>query len=59
MLFNPYFWSLTIVINAVMAGWIHDDARNKGASDPALWGILVFFTGIFGVILYLLKRPFK
>jgi RNA polymerase subunit RPABC4/transcription elongation factor Spt4 len=46
-------WGL---INLALAIWVGYDASQKGQSG-ILWGLLVFFTGIVGLIVYLLVSP--
>jgi hypothetical protein len=43
-------WGL---ISACLAVWVGVDANKRG-SNGILWGLLVFFTGIVGLIVYLL-----
>jgi hypothetical protein len=46
-------WGL---INIALAIWVGYDASRKGQVG-ILWGLLVFFTGIVGLIVYLLVSP--
>lgn len=46
-------WGL---IQAVLGVWVAVDANRRGLSG-LLWGLLVFFTGIVGLIVYLLVAP--
>ncbi|HEY1378568.1 MAG TPA: PLDc N-terminal domain-containing protein [Gemmataceae bacterium] len=36
--------------------WVAIDARNRGEDNSVVWMIVVFFTGILGLIVYLLAR---
>jgi len=46
-------WGL---ISACLAVWVGVDANKRGLNG-ILWGLLVFFTGIVGLIVYLLVGP--
>jgi hypothetical protein len=46
-------WGL---ISACLAVWVGVDANKRGLNG-VLWGLLVFFTGIVGLIVYLLVGP--
>ena len=46
-------WGL---IQAVLGVWVGVDANRRGLNG-VLWGLLVFFTGIVGLIVYLLVGP--
>jgi hypothetical protein len=53
-LFAPIsIWGL---ISAGLAVWVGIDANKRGLNG-VLWGLLVFFTGIVGLIVYLLVGP--
>ena len=71
--YDPYgydpglaFWGLTgamciipiiaIIIGIVLAVWVYKDAQKRGSSG-ALWLIIVLFTGIIGLIIWLVVRP--
>jgi uncharacterized membrane protein len=45
---------LGFVIVALAAYWVYRDAKTKGVSDPAGWGILTFLLFIIAFPLYLL-----
>ena len=42
-------WILAVV-------WVYKDAKKRGGNE-ALWAILVFFTGLIGLIIWLVIRP--
>ena len=46
-------WGL---ISALLGVWVGVDANRRGLNG-LLWGLLVFFTGIIGLIVYLLVGP--
>lgn len=53
-LYGPLsIWGL---LQAVLAIWVGLDANRRGLNG-ILWGLLVFFTGIVGLIVYLLVGP--
>jgi ribosomal protein L32 len=54
---------LLILIHAVIAidiallGWVARDAKSRGMDGAVLWVLLVLFTGIIGLIIYIFARP--
>ena len=36
--------------------FVYTDAKKRGMDNPALWAVLTFFTGLIGLIIYLLVR---
>ncbi len=53
MCFLPIIW---IIIAILIAIWVYRDAEKRGSSG-ALWLIIVIFTGIIGLIIWLVVRP--
>jgi hypothetical protein len=63
---EPFFWGLSgifcliiiipLIIFIVLAIWVYKDAERRGSSG-ILWLIIVFFTGIIGLIIWLVVRP--
>jgi len=37
--------------------WVNKDAKRRGMDNPVLWMIVVMFTNVVGLIVYLLSRP--
>lgn len=46
-----------IVLNIALLVWVARDAKARGMDSAVLWMLLVFFTSIVGLIIYLLSRP--
>jgi hypothetical protein len=46
-----------VVLNVALLVWVARDAKARGMDGAAIWMLLVFFTGIFGLFVYLLSRP--
>jgi hypothetical protein len=46
-----------VVINIAMLVWVARDAKARGMDNAILWVLLVFFTSIIGLIIYILSRP--
>jgi len=44
-------------INIAILVWVARDAKARGMDSAILWMLLVMFTGIIGLIVYLLVRP--
>lgn len=47
---------IMLIIGIVLAIWVYKDAEKRGSSG-ALWLIIVIFTGIIGLIIWLVVRP--
>ena len=59
--YNPFqlfygMLGITFLIQLVLAVWVGIDAQKQG-HNGFLWGILVFFTPVIGLIVYLLLVP--
>jgi hypothetical protein len=48
---------IVFVINVAILVWVARDAKARGMSSPAGWLILIFFTGVLGLIIFILSRP--
>ena len=46
-----------IVLNIALLVWVARDAKNRGMDSSVLWMILVMFTGIIGLVIYIFSRP--
>lgn len=45
------------VLGIALLVWVARDAKARGMDSAVLWMILVFFTSIIGLIIYLFSRP--
>jgi Phospholipase_D-nuclease N-terminal len=48
---------LIFVLNIVLLIWVARDAKARGMDSAVVWMILVMFTGVFGLLLYIFSRP--
>jgi uncharacterized membrane protein YhaH (DUF805 family) len=46
-----------LVLNIAILIWVARDAKNRGMDNSVMWMILVFFTGLLGLLIYILSRP--
>jgi hypothetical protein len=46
-----------LVLNIALLVWVARDAKARGMDSAVLWVLLVFFTSIIGLIIYILSRP--
>lgn len=46
-----------IVVNVAILVWVARDAKSRGMDSAVIWMLLVFFTGIIGLVIYLFSRP--
>jgi uncharacterized membrane protein YhaH (DUF805 family) len=45
------------VLNIALLVWVARDAKARGMDSAVLWMLLVLFTSIIGLIIYLFSRP--
>jgi Phospholipase_D-nuclease N-terminal len=45
------------VLGIALLIWVARDAKSRGMDSAVLWMILVFFTNVIGLIIYLFSRP--
>ncbi|MGA1793097.1 MAG: hypothetical protein ACMUHM_04030 [Thermoplasmatota archaeon] len=50
-----YLCALTVpsIIMIILTFWVYSDANKLGVENAWLWGLLVFLTGLVGLIIYL------
>jgi hypothetical protein len=48
---------IALAINIALMIWVGKDAKAKGMENRVLWMVLTFFTGLIGLIIYLIVRP--
>ncbi|MEX0775500.1 MAG: PLDc N-terminal domain-containing protein [Phycisphaeraceae bacterium] len=46
-----------IALNIALLVWVARDAKARGMDSSALWMLLVMFTGLIGLLIYILSRP--
>jgi uncharacterized membrane protein YhaH (DUF805 family) len=46
-----------VVLNIALLVWVARDAKARGMDSAVIWMILVLFTSVFGLVIYLLSRP--
>ena len=51
------FGIVCLVVEILIIVWVYKDAKARNMENPALWIILIIFTGIIGLIVYLVIRP--
>ncbi len=51
------FGAIIIGLNVAMLVWTARDAKARGMDSSALWMLLVMFTSVFGLFIYMLSRP--
>jgi uncharacterized membrane protein YhaH (DUF805 family) len=49
--------AVIFIINIAILVWVARDAKARGMSSPVGWLILIFFTGVLGLIIFILSRP--
>ena len=46
-----------IVLSIALLVWVARDAKSRGMDSAVLWMVLVFFTNVIGLIIYIFSRP--
>lgn len=46
-----------LVLNILLLVWVARDAKSRGMDNSVMWMILVFFTSLLGLIIYIFSRP--
>lgn len=46
-----------VTLNIALLVWVARDAKGRGMDSAVLWMLLVFFTGLIGLVIYLFSRP--
>lgn len=46
-----------VALNVAILVWVARDAKARGLDNSILWMVLVFFTGLIGLLIYILARP--
>ena len=54
MIFVPI---LFFALNIALLVWVARDAKSRGMDSSVLWMILVMFTSVIGLVIYILSRP--
>jgi phospholipase D-like protein len=48
---------LIFALNIALLVWVARDAKARGMDNSVLWMLLVMFTSVIGLIIYLFSRP--
>jgi hypothetical protein len=46
-----------LVLNIALLVWVARDAKARGMDSAVLWMILVMFTSVIGLLIYIFSRP--
>lgn len=46
-----------IALNIALLIWVARDAKSRGMDNAVMWMILVFFTSVIGLLIYIFSRP--
>jgi hypothetical protein len=46
-----------VVLDIALLIWVARDAKSRGMDSAVIWMILVMFTSVLGLILYIFSRP--
>lgn len=46
-----------IILNIALLIWVARDAKSRGMDSAVIWMILVMFTSVLGLIIYIFSRP--
>jgi small-conductance mechanosensitive channel len=45
------------VLNIALLIWVARDAKDRGMDNAVLWMVLVLFTSVIGLVIYIASRP--
>jgi hypothetical protein len=48
---------LYVVLVVLLMAWVAKDCRNRGIDGGAVWVLVIFLTGVIGLLVYLASRP--
>lgn len=64
--FGPLDWLMTgslflvpLITHVYFGMWVYRDAESRGLADRPFWLVLVLFTGVIGLLIYLFVTPPK
>lgn len=46
-----------IALNIALLVWVARDAKSRGMDSAVIWMVLVMFTGVVGLVIYIFSRP--
>lgn len=46
-----------VVLNVALLVWVARDSKARGMDNSVMWMILVMFTGVLGLVIYIFSRP--
>ena len=46
-----------VALNIALLVWVARDAKSRGMDSAVLWMVLVMFTSVLGLIIYIFSRP--
>lgn len=46
-----------IALNIALLIWVARDSKSRGMDNSVMWMILVMFTGLLGLVIYIFSRP--
>ena len=46
-----------IAVGIAMVVWVAKDSKARGMENSIVWVLLVFFTSVLGLVIYILSRP--
>ena len=57
LVFMLLFFLGIAALHIVILVWVARDAKARGMDSPVLWLLVVIFTGVIGLIVYIFARP--
>jgi hypothetical protein len=48
---------ILLILNIALLVWVARDAKARGMDSAVLWMVLVMFTSVIGLLIYLFSRP--
>ena len=57
MLFHMLIPAVILALNIALLVWVARDAKSRGMDSAVLWMVLVMFTSVIGLVIYIFSRP--
>ena len=48
---------LILALNIALLVWVARDAKSRGMDSAVVWMVLVMFTSVIGLVIYIFSRP--
>jgi len=57
LIFGLILSVVSLIVWIFVAVWAAKDAKSRGMDNSGMWVVLILFTGVIGLVIYLVSRP--